>query len=102
MFVGGTVIGNAYWALVVLITAVCCQQPAFMMSQTLLQSIIPEGSMGAASGVAGGVSILMSVISPWLIGFLLQISGFGAVILFLALASLIPGIMTAFLIKEGY
>jgi sugar phosphate permease len=102
MFIGGTVIGNAYWALAVLITAVCCQQPAFMMSQTLLQSIIPEGSMGAASGVAGGVSMLMSVVSPWLIGFFLQISGFGAVILFLSLASLVPGIMTSFLVKEGY
>ncbi len=102
MWIGGTLIANAYWALVVLIIASACQNPAFTMSQGLLQSIIPEGSMGAASGVAGGVSMLMAVVAPSLLGFLLQISGFGAVILFLALSSVIAGMLALFLAREGY
>jgi sugar phosphate permease len=101
-FIGGTVVQNAYWALVVLIIAICCSSPAFMMSQTLLQSILPERLMGSAVGAGGGISTLISVASPALIGLMVGISGFGAAIAFLALAPLIAGILMVFLIKEGY
>lgn len=101
-WVGGAVVENPYWALVLLIIALCFQQPCFLMIHALLQSIVPEGLMGSATGVAGGISLLMAAVAPALIGLILQISGFGAVILFLALASLIPGLLYCFLIKEGY
>lgn len=102
MFVGGGLLQNAYWALAVLTISLCCQEAAFLMGQSLLQSLIPESLMGSAMGISAGVSMLMSAISPTLIGFLLQISGFGSVIVFLALALLIPGILTLFLVREGY
>jgi sugar phosphate permease len=102
IFVGGVVIGNPYWALVVLIIAQCGDQAGFSMNHALLQSIVPEHSMGAAVGVAGGVSQLMGVASPTLIGFLVGLSGFGAGIVFLAVSGLLSGIFLAFLIKEGY
>ena len=101
-FIGGTVIDNAHWALLVLIIAVCCGSPAFMMSQTLLQSIIPEHLMGSAVGVAGGVSTLISVTSPALIGFLVGGVGFGAAIVFLAVISSSAGLLILPLIREGY
>ena len=93
---------RAYWALMVLIISVCCGSPAFMMSQTLLQSIIPENQMGSAVGIGGGVSTLISVISPTLIGFIVGASGFSAAIVFLAVISSSAGVLVLFLIKEGY
>ena len=102
MYIGGTVITNPYWALAFLVMALCCQHPAFFMIHTLLHSVVPEHSIGAASGVCAGVASLMSVISPAFIGFLLQISGFGAVIAFLALSSFFAGLLFIPLVKQGY
>ena len=102
MYVGGVFISNPYWALVVLISSLCCEQPAFLMVHALLQSIVPERSMGGAAGIGGGISGFASMASPALIGLLLQISGFGAAIVFLSLASLVAGILYCFLIREGY
>jgi len=102
MYLGGVAIGNPYWALVALIISLCCEQPAFLMVHALLHSVVPERSMGAAAGIGGGVSSFASMASPALIGLLLQVSGFGAAIVFLSLASLVAGVLYCFLIKEGY
>lgn len=102
MFIGGNIIENSYTALAVLIIGICFQAPAFMISQTLLQSIVPENVIGPAAGISGGVSQLMAVVSPTLVGILLGISGFPLVIFFLSLMSFIAGVLICFLIKEGY
>jgi hypothetical protein len=102
MFVGGDLIGPAYWALAVLIAAVCFAQPGLVMIQSLLQSIVPEGSIGAATGVAGGIGNLMAMLSPTVAGYLLQRSGFGMVIGFLASCLLGVAVLSIFLSKEGY
>jgi len=101
-WVGGEVVANPYWALVILIIALCFQQPCFLMIHAMLQSIVPEGLIGAATGISGGIALLVAAVAPALIGLLLQISGFGAVILFLSLASLIPGLLYCVLAREGY
>ncbi|MGA3127311.1 MAG: MFS transporter [Candidatus Korobacteraceae bacterium] len=102
MFVGGDFIGEAYWALAVLIAAVCFAQTGLVMIQSLLQSIVPEGSIGAATGVAGGVGNLMAMVSPTVAGFLLQRSGFGMVIGFLASCLIGVAILSIVLTKKGY
>ena len=82
MLVGGNFVADPYRSLAILIVAVCCAQTGLTMIQSLLQSIVPEGTIGTATGVAGGVGNLMSMVAPALAGLLLQISGFGAVIVF--------------------
>jgi sugar phosphate permease len=101
-FVGGFLVGNPYWALVWLVVANCFNTPAMMLSQPLLHSIVPEQRIATAVGVSGGVSQLMGAVSPIVIGFIVGASGFGGVIVFLALASFIPGFLTLFLTRKGY
>lgn len=102
IYVGGNLVANPYSALAVLIVALCCIQPSFTMLQTLLQSIVPESSIGVAVGVAAGVSSFMASVAPTLAGFLLQVSGFGAVIAYLAGSVFAAGMLTFVLATEGY
>lgn len=102
LFIGGNIIQNPYTALAIMTLGVCFQQSAFLMSQTLLQCIIPEESMGSAVGISSGISQMMAIISPTLIGFIISVSGFGVVIGFLASMAIMAGILVTFLVKEGY
>ena len=80
----------------------CCHQPAFVMSQALMQSIVKETSMGTAVSVSGGISQFMGMTSPALVGLLIGISGFDIVVACLGMALVIPGVMLVFLTREGY
>ena len=102
MFVGGVVIGNPYWALVVLIIA-SMRRPGGFFDEPCS---FPEHRTGTLHGrrrwrCRRSIQ-LMGVASPTLIGFLVGISGFGAGIVFLAVSGLLSGVFLAFLIKEGY
>jgi len=81
------------WAFVMLIIAPCAQQPAIVLMHALLQSLVPEHSIGSAAGISGGIAMLMGTVSPALIGFLLQTSGFGVVLVFLLLTIMISGFL---------
>ena len=98
----GNLVADPYWALVVLIVGLCCIQPSFTMLQSLLQSIVPEHSIGMATGVAAGISSFVSSVAPTLAGFLLQVAGFGAVILYLSGSVFAAGIILLVLAAEGY
>ena len=102
IFVGVSVVANAYWAVVVLIIAGCFQGIGYSMLQALFHSIVPERSMAVALGIGGGVSQLMGVASPTVIGFLLGASGFTYVVGFCGVALIIPGILVLILAKQGY
>jgi len=101
-FLGGITVENAYWAALVLIVGGLFNAPSAMLTQPLLHSVVPERRIGDAVGFGGGVSQLMGACSPILIGFIVGASGFGAVIVFLALATFVPGILILLLQKEGY
>ena len=101
-FLGGITMANAYWAALVLIVGGLFNAPSMMLTQPLLHSVVPERQIGSAVGFGGGVSQLMGACSPILIGFIVGMSGFGAVIVFLSLATFIPGILAFFLQKEGF
>jgi sugar phosphate permease len=102
VYVGGSLIANPYVALVALIIAVAFTAPAYSLTHALLQSIVPEGAIGPAAGFSNGIALLMSAVSPALVGFILQVSGFGAAIIFLASAAFIPGVLMVFLARKGY
>ena len=102
MFLGGSVIADPYWSLAVLVIALACQQIGFLMVHPLLQTIVPKSSLSAAVGLATLVSFLMAMISPTLAGWLLGISGFGAVILFFSVTVAMAGVFVLSLAKEGY
>ena len=102
MYIGGNVISDPYRAFGVLIIALCAQQPALLMIHTLLHSIVPEGSVGAASGVGSAVASFMAMASPAIGGFLLQVSGFGAVVAALSISIVLAGFCISFLAKQGY
>jgi len=102
IYVGGNVIVNPYSALAVLIVALCCIQPCITMLQSLLHSVIPEHSIGVASGVAAAVSSGVAAIAPVMAGFLLQISGFGAVIIYLGASAFGAGVIAVVLWARGY
>ncbi|HME44476.1 MAG TPA: MFS transporter [Syntrophorhabdales bacterium] len=102
IYVGGNLVVNPYSALAVLIVALCCIQPSFTMLQSLLQSILPEGSIGVATGVAASISSFAAAVAPTLAGFLLQVSGFGAVIIYLAGSAFAAGVIAVILAAEGY
>jgi len=102
IFVGGVVIPNPYWAVVTVIIGGCLQGIGYLMQQALFHSIVPESSMGSALGIAGGLGQLMACASPTLLGFLLGVYGFGAVVTFCAVALLIAGILVLILAKQGY
>ena len=102
MFLGGSVIDKPFPAIVVLIIALMCSQVCFLMVAALLQTVVPKRSIAQAVGFAALFVYLISMIAPTFIGFLVQVSGYGAVILFLALSNLIPGILASPLMKEGY
>ena len=102
MFLGGSVLGNPYWSVAALVFGLACQQVGFLMVHPLLQSIVPAASLSRAVGFATLVSYLMAMVSPTFAGFLLQISGFGAVIVYLALSSVLPGVLILSLTREGY
>lgn len=102
MFLGGSIIGNPYWSLGALVFSLACQQVGFLMFHPLMQAIVPAESLSRAVGLGAFTSFLMGMISPTFVGFLLQISGFGAVIFYLALAAVIAGFLILLLVREGY
>jgi sugar phosphate permease len=102
IFVGGSIVTDAYWAVVVLVIAGCFQGIGYSMLQALFHSIVPERSMASALGIAGGVSQLLSAASPALIGFMLGTSGFGIVVVFCAVNLILPGLLILWLAKQGY
>lgn len=65
-------------------------------------SVIPEDIMAPATGFSSGMAALPAIVVPTLLGYLIQVSGFGAVVLFVALASIISGLCTLPLVKKGY
>lgn len=102
MFIGGRVIANPYSALIVLIIALMCQQIFFLMCSPLIQSIVPRDAIARAIGVAALVGYLVAMLAPTFIGFLVQVSGYNAVVIFLALSITIGGLIMSPLAKEGY
>lgn len=102
MFLGGIVIENPYSALIVLIIALMCQQVLFLMVSPLIQSVVPRNAIARAVGVAALVAFLVGMLAPTFIGFLVQVSGYNAVVMFLALSVLIAGLLISPLAKEGY
>ena len=102
MFLGGIVIENPYSALIVLIIALMCQQIFFLMCSPLIQSVVPRDAIARAIGVAALVGYLVAMLAPTFIGFLVQISGYNAVVIFLALSITIGGLIMSPLAKAGY
>ena len=91
-YLGGAVLSNPVWWLVVLLLSMVFQYTGFSMIQTLFMSIVPEGSMPAATGLAAGLAQFAAMTAPVLVGFIIQISGFEAVVIFVAFVSLLSGL----------
>jgi sugar phosphate permease len=102
MFVGGLVISNNYASVAVLVIALCGHQMGFLMVHALYQSVMPRASVSQAVGTGGMIATFAGMTSPTLVGYLLQISGFDAVIVSLAFVIIGAAICLLILVREGH
>ena len=70
---------------------------------SMLQLLLPDNLIAAGSGIMSGVSNLLSAVSPFIIGWLIQISGSYVLgLLFLVTFSALGALSCVLLYRQGY
>jgi ACS family glucarate transporter-like MFS transporter len=101
ILVGGS-LSDPYWAAGVLLFVTCTAGIAFPINIALIQSFVREESMGVGSAVASGVSQIIAMAAPALLGVFIGLHGFNVVTLCLAVVLFVAAALQMTLLVQGY
>ncbi len=90
-------------AVAFMIIAVGINEFVYPAVWSMLQLLLPDNLIAAGSGIMSGVSNLLSAVSPFIIGWLIQISGSYVLgLLFLVTFSALGALSCVLLYRQGY
>lgn len=90
-------------AVVFMVMAVGINEFVYPAVWSMLQMLLPDSLMAAGSGIMSGTSNLLSAVSPFIIGWLIQISGSYVLgLLFLVTISACGAVSCVLLYRQGY
>lgn len=90
-------------AVLFMILAIAINEFVYPAVWSMLQLLMPDNLMAAGSGIMSGISNLLSAMSPFLIGWLIQLSGSYVLgLLFLVGVSLLGAASCILLYRQGY
>ncbi len=100
---GIAIIPSPQGAVLFMIMAVTINEFVYPAVWSMLQLLLPDNLMAAGSGIMSGTSNLLSALSPFLIGWLIQFSGSYVLgLLFLVSVSLLGAVSCILLYRQGY
>ncbi|HOB11602.1 MAG TPA: MFS transporter [Syntrophomonadaceae bacterium] len=90
-------------AVICIILAVGINEFVFPAAWAILQAITPDRLMAASSGMISGTANLFSSMTPFIIGFLIQITGsYASGLMFLVVMSVLGALSCLTLLRQGH
>jgi len=100
--IAGATTESRYLSVILLALGAGMNQVYYAPSWSLLQNLLPDHLVGTGSGLMNGISNFISGMAPFIIGFLIQITGnYVAGLFYLASLAFIGGIATLLLVKRS-
>ncbi|CFX94029.1 Major facilitator superfamily [Syntrophomonas zehnderi OL-4] len=100
---GIALVSSPVLAIVFMVMAVGINEFVYPAVWSMLQMLMPDSLMAAGAGIMSGVSNLMSAVSPFAIGWLIQMSGsYVGGLLFLVTISGLGAVSCVLLYQQGY